>query len=279
MKRRVILLRVLALVEELSRKKIDERIFFFGVANRRQATSKAMRFLSCFGLASALVDGDGLLSEKAVSVHLARLSTCLGRKQLGTYVLQTGVPNKDRVVNETELVEDVKRIRGMFPDLVNEEGCWSLIMTQDVSNAAAPDTMELQLYAQDNGCVRGVLDLYQSKYTDLAYRKDTLKDAAVTLGKSPADIGLDDSDKGSTKVKDAENVRGSLDTFVNKLGEEFGIEIAIGKRVIVIKQSAKAKELKQSTKVGLGGGVTVWTSEFLEPTCSLFARSSNPQLH
>ena len=216
-----------------------------------------------------MVDGDGLLFEKAVTAHLARLSTCLGRKQLGTYVLK---PNKDRDVNESELEEDVKRIRGMFPDstdFVREGGPWSLIMTQDVSNAAGPDTMELQLYAKDNGELSGVVDLYQSKLTETSYKVADLKEAANTLGRSPDDTGLGD-DSQAMKT-DAENVRHCLDTFVNKLGEEFGIEIAIGKRVIVIKQCAS--EVRKSTKVVLGGGVTVWTSEFLEPTCSLFNRS------
>ena len=257
-----------SLLKELS-KPIDERIFFFGVANRRHATSKAMQFLSCLGSAFALVDGDGLLSEKAVSVHLARLSTCLGRKQLGTYVLK---PNKDRDVNESELEEDVKRIRGMFPDstdFVREGGPWSLIMTQDVSNAAGPDTMELQLYAKDNGELSGVVDLYQSKLTETSYKVADLKEAAISLGRSPDDMGLENDSQ--VMKTDAENVRHCLDTFVNKLGEEFGIEIAIGKRVIVIKQCAS--EVRKSTKGVLGGGVTVWTSEFLEPTCSLFNRS------
>ena len=47
-------------------------------------------------------------------------------------------------------------------DLVNKKGPWSLILTQGVPNAAGPDAMELQLHAQDNGEMRGVLDLYQS---------------------------------------------------------------------------------------------------------------------
>ena len=72
----------------------------------------------------------------------------------------------------------------------------------------------------------------------------------------------------------AANALQGLDTFVKKLKEKFVIKIAIGKRVIAIKPPAKRDDVKQSTEVVLGGGVTVWTSEFLEPTCSLFSRST-----
>ena len=93
-------------------------------------------------------------------------------------------------------------------------------------------------------------------------------------------MGLKDiSVRKEKRVRNAPAVRDCLDKFVKKLEEELGIEnaIAIGKRIIVIKPPAKPGDLKQSTNVVLGGGVTVWTSEFLEPTCSLFNRSRKRQ--
>ena len=269
-----------SLLKELSRKEIDERIFFFGVANRGQATSRAMMFLSCLGSAFALVDGDGLLFEKALSVHLARLSTCLGRNHVGTYELKASLPTTQRKFS-TKSIGDVKRIAKMVNDgMVLEKGPWSLIITQGTTNPPGPDTMELQLYPQGNGGLRGVLDLYQSKYTKDSHTAGTLMDAAVTLGRSPTDMGLKDiSVRKEKRVRNAPAVRDCLDKFVKKLEEELGIEnaIAIGKRIIVIKPPAKPGDLKKSTNVVLGGGVTVWTSEFLEPTCSLFNRSRKRQ--
>ena len=46
-----------------------------------------------------MVDCDELVFENAVPVYLSRLSTSLGRNQLGTYILRTGVPNSRRKLN------------------------------------------------------------------------------------------------------------------------------------------------------------------------------------
>ena len=259
------------LLEELSHKEIDERIFFFGVANRGKPTSRAMRFLSCLGSAFAVVDGDELLLEKAVSLHIARLSTSLGRKQIGSYKLQSGLPNPNGELNLSELEKDVGDIRSMFPNSLDgiRDGCpWSLILTQGVSDATGPGTMELQFFINDCGDVSGCLDMYQHRLTETAHELGELKQAAISLGRSREDLGFM-NELSETEANKAEKVRDCLDKFVEVLGEEFGIKLSIRKRVIVMKQSAS--ELKDSKRTVLKGNVMVWTREFLEPTCSLFS--------
>ena len=259
-----------SLLEELAHKEIDEQIFFFGIANRDEPTSRAMRFLSCLGSSFAVPDGDGLLFEKAVSLHIARLSTSLGRKQIGSYKLQSGVPDGQRNYKVSKLQEEAKAIRSMFPnslDGIRDECPLSLVLTQGLSIAAGPDTMELQLSLNDNGKVIGCLDIYQHKFLKNGHEFEKLMKAVIPLGRSREDLGF--SAKSETEVRKAGKVRKCLDKFVKVLGEEFGITLSIRKRVIVIK--ASAKDLKNSERTVFQGGVTVWTREFLEPTCSLFS--------
>ena len=257
-----------SLLEELSHKSIDENIFYFGVANRGEPTSRAMKYLSLVGSSFALVDGDELVFENAVPVHLSRLSTSLGRNQLGTYKLRAGVPNSKRKLNFVKLRKDVKDIRSKFPEDADDirVGCpWSLVLL-NFKNAAGPDTMELQLDVNDKGEVSGCLDVYQHKLKEETHERVQLMSGAISLGRSPDDLGFP-NESTSTDLMDAKLVSGCLDDFVKVLEEKFGIAIAIRKRVIVIRPSAS--EVRDSEEIVLQGDVTVWTREFLEPTCSL----------
>ena len=265
-----------SLLEELTDTAIHQRIFNYGVANPVVPTSRAMKCLACLGPMFPLNDGDELRFKKALPMHLARLSTSLGRKQAGTYELRTAV---DREIDSEGLKGDVRQIRSMFPDEMKDirgGSPWSLVLTQCVYLTDRPDTMELQFHVNDgNGDLSGSLDIYKRNFGEEAYQLANLKTAAIQLGRSPEDLGLS-SATTSQDSTDAKQMSDCLDQFVKLLGKKFGINISIRNRVIVMEQSAS--ELGERMETVLKRDVTVWTSEFLEPTFSLFPRSEIRQL-
>ena len=259
-----------SLLEELKDKedKIDERIFSYGLANRDEPTSKAMRFLSCFGSAFELIKGDGMGFENAVSVHLSRLSASLGRRHVGTYVVQAAVPNGDRRSDMKVLEKEVSEIRSMFPNAKRDFGKkdWSLTLVRNVTNTGGPDTMELQIDVSGRK-LRGYVDIYGYTSLEDGQQDVKIKKAAISLGRSPDDLGLSTWKEEKRYREEAMFVDSCLVEFVELMRKAFGFEIGIRKRVIVIKECASAVRGLRSWKRVLGGGVMVWTLDFLQPTC------------
>ena len=163
------------------------------------------------------------------------------------------------------LEKAVSEIRSMFPNTKRDFGKkdWSLTLVQNVSNAAGPDTMLLQIDASGRK-LRGHLDIYQQKFRDLMFQKAKLTNAAISLGRN---VGYGNQSDEAEKANKTEQC---LQNFVALLTKEFGFKITIRKRVLVIKQRASEFNLLPSWKNVLGDGVKdgvmVWTFEFLQPT-------------
>ena len=259
-----------SLLEELKDKEdvVDERIFSYGLANRDEPTSKAMRFLSCLGSAFELIKGDGMGFENAVSVHLSRLSASLGRRHVGTYVVQAAVPNGDRRSDMKVLEKEVSEIRSMFPNAKRDFGKkdWSLTLVRNVTNTGGPDTMELQIDVSGRK-LRGYVDIYGYTSLEDGQQDVKIKKAAISLGRSPDDLGLSTWKEEKRYREEAMFVDSCLVEFVELMRKAFGFEIGIRKRVIVIKECASTVRGLRSWERVLGGGVMVWTLDFLQPTC------------
>ena len=258
-----------SLVGELEDKEVDERIFRHGVANRRGPTSKSIKYLACVGSGFEVMDRDEMRFENMVSVHLARLSASLGRRHVGTYVVEATVPNGEGRSDLKVLEKDVSEIRSMFPDDTNDfvgGNDWSLTLVQDVRKAAGPGTMELQIDVSGRK-LRGYVDIYDHSFLEDGHQVGKMKKAAISVGRSPDDLGLS-TWKAEKKYREkAMFVDSCLVEFVELLRKAFGFEIGIRKRVIVIKECASTIRGLQSWRRVLGGGVTVWTMDFLQPTC------------